>query len=126
MLESGDGAAVTEVPRRLTAAGRSIPIDQHIGADGRTMTLTPAPTADDIAHLKDISSYDRLREQINKNMPGVVAGAIVGGLLGACLFLIWGVSIPVGVLLGGTVGGYLSGGPEFLDAVQAFITNQGR
>ncbi|WP_280239310.1 hypothetical protein [Nocardia abscessus] len=124
VLESGDGAAVTEVPQWFAVDGRSIAIAQQISADGRTLTLTP--TAEDSAQPKDISSYDRLEEQINKNLPGVVTGAIVGGLLGACMFLIWGVSIPVGVLIGGTVGGYAMGGPEFLDAVQAFVTNQGR
>ncbi|MGO4649863.1 hypothetical protein AB4305_33835 [Nocardia sp. 2YAB30] len=124
VLESGDGAAVTEVPQRYAVGGRSIAIAQQIGADGRTLTLTPTPTAEDVAQLKDISSYDRLQEQINKNLPGVVGGAIVGGILGACLFLIWGVSIPVGVLIGGIVGGYVMGGPEFLDAVQAFATGQ--
>ncbi|UGT70634.1 hypothetical protein LTT66_10955 [Nocardia gipuzkoensis] len=124
VLESGDGAAVTEVPQWFAVDGRSIAIAQQIGADGRTLTLTP--TAEDGGQPKDISSYDRLKEQINKNLPGVVTGAIVGGLLGACMFLIWGVSIPVGALIGGTVGGYAMGGPEFLDAVQAFVTNQGR
>ncbi|MEV5834434.1 hypothetical protein [Nocardia sp. NPDC052112] len=120
--------AVTEQPTAVTAGdtydidGRSMAIAQHIGADGRTLTLTP--TAEDIAQLNDISSSDRLREQIDKNLPGVVGGAIVGGLLGACLPLIWGISIPVGVLIGGTVGGYAMGGPEFLDAVQAFASGQ--
>ncbi|MBF6224724.1 hypothetical protein IU470_06335 [Nocardia abscessus] len=124
VLESGDGAVVTEVPQRFAVDGRSIAAAQHIGADGRTLTLTPA--AEGIAQPKDISSYDRLKEQINKNLPGVVTGAIVGGLLGACVILIWGVSIPVGALIGATVGGYAMGGPEFLDAVQAFVANQGR
>ncbi|WP_433522277.1 hypothetical protein ACQPZ2_34680 [Nocardia pseudovaccinii] len=123
VLESGDGAAVTEVPQWYAVGGRSIAIAQHIGADGRTLTLTPTPT-EDIAQLHDISSYDRLKEQINKNLPGVVGGAIVGGLLGACLPLIWGISIPAGVLIGGTVGGYVMGGPDFLDAVQALATGQ--
>jgi hypothetical protein len=118
VLESGDGAAVTEVPQWDAVDGSSLAIAQHIDADGGT------PTADDIAQLEDISSYDRLKEQINKNLPGVVGGAIVGGILGACLFLIWGISIPVGVLIGGTVGGYIMGGPEFLDAVQAFATGR--
>ncbi|WP_280257497.1 hypothetical protein [Nocardia abscessus] len=124
VLESGDGAAVTEVPQWFAVDGRSIAIAQDIGADGRTLTLTP--TAEEGGQPGDISSYDRLKEQINKNLPGVVTGAIVGGLLGGCMFLIWGVSIPVGALIGGTIGGYAMGGPEFLDAVQAFITNQGR
>ncbi|MGY4103896.1 hypothetical protein ACW2Q0_30715 [Nocardia sp. R16R-3T] len=124
VLESGDGAAVTEIPQWFAVDGRSIAIAQHIDADGRTLAVTPTPTAEDIAQLKDISSYDRLKEQINKNLPGVVGGAIVGGLLGACLPLIWGISIPVGALIGGTVGGYVQGGPEFLDAVQALATGQ--
>ncbi|MFE7802178.1 hypothetical protein [Nocardia sp. NPDC057440] len=91
---------------------------------GDEAAVTPTPTAEDIAQLKDISSYDRLKEQINKNLPGVVGGALVGGLLGACMPLIWGISIPVGALIGGTVGGYVVGGPEFLDAVQAFASGQ--
>ncbi|WP_433725313.1 hypothetical protein ACQP0C_29985 [Nocardia sp. CA-129566] len=122
VLESGDGAALTEVPESYAVDGRSIAIAQHVGADGRTLTSTP--TAEDIAQLKDISSYDRLKEQINKNLPGVVGGAIVGGILGACLPLIWGISIPVGALIGGTVGGYVMGGPEFFEAVQAVATGQ--
>ncbi|MGK8552871.1 hypothetical protein [Nocardia gipuzkoensis] len=125
VLESGDGAAVTEVPQRYAVDGRSTAIAQHISADGRTMTLTSTPTAEDVAQLKDITSYDRLMEQINKNLPGVVGGAIVGGIiLGVCLPLIWGISIPVGALIGGTIGGYVLGGPEFLAAVQAFATGQ--
>ncbi|MGQ4619259.1 hypothetical protein [Nocardia sp. R7R-8] len=126
VLESGDGAAVTEVPRQYAVDGHSIAIAQHIGADGHTLTSTPTPTAEDNTQPKDISSYDRLKEQINKNLPGVVTGAIVGGLLGACVILVWGVSIPLGALIGGTIGGYAMGGPEFLDAVQGFIANQGR
>lgn len=121
-LQTGDGAAVLEVPREFAADGRSITLAHHIAADGRTVTLTPP--ADAVAAAKDIGSYDRLVEQINRNLPGVVGGAIVGGLLGACLFLIWGVSIPLGVLIGGAVGGSIMGGPEFTDALRAFVTGQ--
>ncbi|MFJ9362900.1 hypothetical protein ACIRRA_00560 [Nocardia sp. NPDC101769] len=42
VVESGDGAAMIEVPQWFA---------QHIGADSRTLTLTP--TAEDIAQLKD-------------------------------------------------------------------------
>lgn len=121
-LEASDGTAVMEVPRSFTADGRSIALTPRVAADGRTLTLTPSSPADDVA--SDISSYDRLVAQIDKNLPGVVGGAIAGGLLGACLILIWGVSIPLGVLIGGTLGGYATGGPEFLAAVQAFVTGQ--
>ncbi|MEU6831986.1 hypothetical protein ABZ894_25335 [Nocardia beijingensis] len=120
---------VTEQPTVVIAGDATSGSDhginyQYNAADDRA--LTPTPTAEDTAQPQDISSYDRLKEQINKNLPGVVGGAIVGGLLGACMPLIWGVSVPVGVLIGGTVGGYVVGGPEFLDAVQAFIATQGR
>ncbi|MFE3224506.1 hypothetical protein [Nocardia sp. NPDC059228] len=124
VLESGDGAAVTEIPQWLAIDGRSIAIAQHIGADGRTLTLTPTPTAEDIAQLKDINSYDRLKEQVDKNLPGIVIGAIAGGILGAMIPLVWGLSIPVGALIGATVGGYVSGGPDFINAVQGWVTNQ--
>ncbi|WP_040790814.1 hypothetical protein [Nocardia paucivorans] len=124
VLESYGGAKVAEVPQRYTVASRSIAIAQHIGADGRTLTSTPTPTAEDIAQLQDTSSYDRLQEQINKNLPGVVGGAIVGGILGAVPSLIFWITIPAGMVIGGIVGGYLQGGPEFLDAVQAFATGQ--
>ncbi|MGW4123293.1 hypothetical protein [Nocardia sp. NPDC004711] len=124
VLESGDGAAVTEVPQWLAVDGRSIAMAQQIGADGRTLTLTPTPTAEDIAQLKDITSYDRLKEQVNKNLPGIAVGAIVGGILGAMIPLIWGLSIPVGALIGATVGGYVMGGPDFIEAVQGWVTNQ--
>lgn len=124
VLEAGDGTAVSEVPQWYSVDGHAIAIAQHIGANGHTLTLKPTPTAVENPQLEDISSYTRLAEQIEKNLPGVVGGAIVGGMLGACLFLIWGISIPVGVLIGGTVGGYVMGGPEFLGAVQAFATGQ--
>ncbi|WP_067651499.1 hypothetical protein [Nocardia harenae] len=119
LLATSDGAPVLEVPRRYAADGREITLAHHIGADGRTLTLTPPA---DVARAQDISSYDRLVEQINRNLPGVVGGAILGGLLGACLFLIWGVSIPLGVLIGGAVGGSIMGGPEFVAALHAFVT----
>ncbi|MEV3961341.1 hypothetical protein AB0M34_10650 [Nocardia sp. NPDC050193] len=124
VLGTGVGTGMAEVPRWYAAGGRSIAVAQHIAADGHTLTLTPATAAEDNAQVKDISSYSRLAEQIDKNLPGVVGGAIVGGILGACLFLIWGISIPVGVLIGGTLGGYVMGGPDFLDAVQAFATGR--
>ncbi|MFC3960943.1 hypothetical protein [Nocardia jiangsuensis] len=122
LLATGDGATLLEVPRHYAADGREITMTHEIAADGRTLTLTPPTPAKLIA--QEIGSYGRLMEQINRNMPGVVGGAIVGGLLGACLFLIWGVSIPLGVLIGGAIGGSIMGGPEFSDALQAFVTGQ--
>ncbi|RDI52083.1 hypothetical protein [Nocardia mexicana] len=122
-LESEDGTAVTNIPLRYESTGRSFSVSQQTAVDGRTLTLTPEP-AGDIALLQDIGSYDRLMEQIYKNQPGVVGGAIVGALIGFLLLPLMLVTVPAGALIGAIAGGYAMGGQEFLDAVQAFATGQ--
>ncbi|HLS76970.1 MAG TPA: hypothetical protein VK083_09295 [Nocardia sp.] len=124
LLQTDGGTALAEVPLSYAAEGRTIALTPHIDAAGHTLTLTASATAADIAEGPGTTSFQRLAQQIDKNLPGVVGGAVVGGLLGACLVLIWGISIPAGVLIGGTIGGYVSGGPEFLDAVTAFVTGR--
>ncbi|WP_040696607.1 hypothetical protein [Nocardia vinacea] len=122
LLKSDDGVTVDQVPLRSEVAGLPIAVSQQISADGHTLalasTMTPADTAKlkDIAGLKDISSYDRLMEQVNKNLPGIVIGAVIG----AFIPFLWIISIPAGAL----IGGYVMGGQEFLDAVIAFATGQ--
>ncbi|WP_024801910.1 hypothetical protein [Nocardia sp. BMG51109] len=123
-LKSDTGETMGEVPLQFDVEGVSIAAAQQIGADGHTLTLTPTPTAEDIAQLKDISSFDRLLEQINKNQPNVTIGAVIGGIIGAFVPFLWIFTIPAGVVIGGIIGGYSQGGQEFLDAVQAFATGQ--
>ncbi|WP_280263538.1 hypothetical protein [Nocardia wallacei] len=123
-LKSDTGETVGEVPLRFDVQGRSIAAAQQIGTDGRSLTLTPNPTAEDIAELKNISSFDRLMDQINKNQPNVTIGAVIGGIIGAFIPFLWVFTIPAGIIIGGIAGGYSQGGQEFLDAVQAFATGQ--
>ncbi|RDI52081.1 hypothetical protein [Nocardia mexicana] len=126
VLESNDGAAVTEVPQTYEIAGRSIAIAQQIGADGRTLTLTPQMTPEDISELKNVSSFDNLMAQVQKNLAGVIIGGCLGGFLGGLLgFGIFSlITGPLGLVLGAVAGGYAMGGQEFLDAVTAVATGQ--
>ncbi|MGW0245983.1 hypothetical protein ACWDYH_05015 [Nocardia goodfellowii] len=122
LLKADDGATVDQVPLRAELAGRPIAVAQEIGDDGRSLKLTASMTPEDtaqlgdVARLKDISSYDRLMEQVEKNKTGM----IIGGVIGAFFPFLWLVTIPAGVL----IGGYVTGGQEFLDAVIAFTTGR--
>lgn len=122
LLKAADGVTVDQVPLRSEVAGLPIAVGQQISEDGRTVQLTSTMTPEDsaklgnVAELKDISSYDRLMEQANKNMPGIV----IGGIIGAFFPFLWLITIPAGMV----IGGYVMGGQEFLDAVIAFATGQ--
>ncbi|WP_067451184.1 hypothetical protein [Nocardia alba] len=122
LLKTTDGAIVDQTPLRSEVAGLPIVVNQQISEDGRTVKLTSTMAPEDsaklsnVAELKDISSVDRLIEQVNKNLPGVV----IGGLIGSFIPFLWIVTIPAGMV----IGGYLMGGQEFLDAVTAFASGQ--
>jgi hypothetical protein len=122
LLKTADGVTVDQAPLRSEVAGLPIAVHQQISEDGRTVKLTSTMTAEDsaklsdIAELKDISSYDRLMAQVNKNLPGIV----IGGVIGAFFPFLWLFTIPAGMV----IGGYVMGGQEFLDAVIAFATGQ--
>ncbi len=122
LLKTADGVTVDQAPLRSEVAGLPIAVNQQISADGKTVVLAASMTQEDTAKLrsiagaKDISSYDRLMEQVNKNLPGIV----IGGVIGAFIPFLWLITIPAGML----IGGYVMGGQEFLDSVIAFATGQ--
>lgn len=117
-LRTEDGVTVDQAPLRSEVAGLPIAVTPQISEDGRTVTLAASMTQEDtaklqdVAGLRDISSYDRLMEQVDKNLPGIVIGAFFPFL--------WLITIPAGML----IGGYVMGGQEFLDSVIAFATGQ--
>lgn len=121
-LIADNGATVDQVALKSEVAGLPIAVAQEISADGRSVKLAASMTPEDttelqnVAELKDISSYDRLMEQVNKNLPGIA----IGGIIGAFIPFLWLITIPAGML----IGGYVMGGQEFLDAVIAFATGQ--
>ncbi|WP_280364278.1 hypothetical protein [Nocardia wallacei] len=126
VLRAADGSTLTELPQTYELGGRSIPVAQLVAADGHEVTLTPQPSAEDIAELKNIGAIDNLRDQVIKNGVGVVIGVIVGGFIGALLGfgILSLITAPIGWVVGGIAGGYIQGGQEFLDAVQAAATGQ--
>ncbi|MFC4375432.1 hypothetical protein ACFO5K_15125 [Nocardia halotolerans] len=122
LLKTEDGTTIDRTPLSSEVGGLPIAVNQEISDDGRTVKLAASMTPEDqaalgdVAELKDISSYDRLMHQVNKNMPGIV----IGGIIGAFIPFLWLITIPAGML----IGGYVMGGQEFLDAVIAFATGQ--
>ncbi|WP_067886957.1 hypothetical protein [Nocardia vaccinii] len=119
VLHSADGTTLADVPQTYQLGGRSLAIARTIAADGKTLTVTPEPTAEDVAVLKNIA-YEHLRDEVVKNGVGIILGVLVGGFIGALLgfgFLSL-ITAPIGWVVGGIAGGYIEGGQEFLDAVQ--------
>ncbi|MFE3441761.1 hypothetical protein ACFXNW_01875 [Nocardia sp. NPDC059180] len=122
LLKSDTGATVDQVALRSEVAGLPIAVGQEISADGRSVTLAATMTPEDssklkdVADLKDISSYDRLMDQVNKNLPGIAIGALIGCFIP----FLWIITIPAGAV----IGGYVMGGQPFLDALIAFATGQ--
>ncbi|MFD3702754.1 hypothetical protein ACFWUP_06360 [Nocardia sp. NPDC058658] len=122
LLKGTDGATVDQVSLRQEVAGLPIAIAPEISQDGRTVKLaasmTPQDSAklSDVAELKDISAYDRFMYQTQKNMPGIV----IGGLIGLFFPILWFITIPAGMF----IGGYVMGGEAFREAVIAYLTGQ--
>ncbi|NKX88493.1 hypothetical protein [Nocardia coubleae] len=122
LLRNAEGVTVDQTALRSEVAGLPISVTPQIAEDGRSVKLAASMTPEDtaklgnIAELKDISSYDRLMAQVNKNLPGIA----IGGIIGAFFPFLWLFTIPAGML----IGGYVMGGQEFLDAVIAFATGQ--
>lgn len=125
-LESDTGATVDRISLRENVAGHVFTASRQISRDGRSLTLTPQVSAQDVAQLKDINSFDNLTYQVNRNLAGVVIGGIlgatVGSLLGIGIFTL--ITGPLLGLLGAIGGGYIQGGPAFLGAVQDFAAGR--
>ncbi|WP_054815971.1 hypothetical protein [Nocardia arizonensis] len=125
-LISDGGAEVARVPLTYEVSGSRVAVDQQIGADGRTLTLIPKVTAAQIGEMQPVSSMARLIAELDKNVVGVVSGAVLGGLIGAVL----GVGFfsiltgPVGMVVGAVAGGYVTGGQPFLDAMTAVVSGR--
>jgi|GEM_PF-3087811 len=122
-LESNTGQQVDQVSLRPELAGQVFTVAQQISPDGRSLTLTPKVSPQEIAQAKDITAMDNLMFQVNKNIVGIVGGVIIGGLLGSLLGLgvLSIITAPIGAVVGGIGGGYVMGGQQFLNALQAAI-----
>lgn len=125
-LRSDGGAVVAELPLTYEISGSRVAVAQRIADDGRSLTLTPKVTAAQIGEMQPVSSMTRLIAELEKNVLGVVGGAVLGGLLGALL----GVGFfsiltgPVGMVVGAIAGGYITGGQPFADALTAVVNGR--
>lgn len=122
-LESNTGQQVDQVSLRPEFGGQVFTVAQRISPDGRSLTLTPQVSPREIAQVKDINAMDNLMFQVNKNIVGIVGGVIIGGLLGSLLGfgILSIITAPIGAIVGGIGGGYVMGGQQFLNALQAAI-----
>ncbi|MBH0778355.1 hypothetical protein [Nocardia bovistercoris] len=123
-LTADSGALVTAIPLAYEISGSRVAVAHTIGADGRTLTLTPEVSAAQIGEMQPVSSMARLIAELEKNVVGAVGGAVLGGLLGAILgvgffSLLTG---PIGMVVGAVAGAYVTGGQPFLDAMTAVVS----
>jgi len=122
-LESNTGQQVDQVSLRQEIAGHVFTVAQQISPDGQSLTLTPRVSPHEIARATDVTAMDNLMYQVNKNIVGIAGGAIVGGLIGSLLGLGFFSLItgPIGIVVGAIGGGYVMGGQQFLNALQAAV-----
>src|SRR6266568_2312003 len=119
VLESNTGQQLDQVSLHQEFAGHAFTAAQQISADGRSLTLTPQVSPQEIGQVKDINAMDNLMVQVNKNIVGIALGAMLGGFLGGLLGLGFFSIItgPIGLVVGAIGGGYAMGGQQFLNAL---------
>ncbi|WP_280234646.1 hypothetical protein [Nocardia cyriacigeorgica] len=126
VLKSEDGAVVAEIPLAYEISGSRMTVAHEIADDGRELTLTTKPSAEEIGEMRPISSMSRLVAELEKNVVGVVAGAVIGGLVGAVIGMGFFTLLtgPIGAVVGGLAGGVIMGGQPFTDAILAVLNGQ--
>ncbi|WP_174183500.1 hypothetical protein [Nocardia barduliensis] len=125
-LTSDTGAVVAEVPLTFEVSGSKLSVAHEISDSGRRLALTPVADAKEIGEMQPISSMNRLIAELNKNVVGVVGGALLGGLLGALIGLGFFSIItgPIGLVVGAIAGGAIQGGQPFMDALMAVVNGE--
>ncbi|MBF6175754.1 hypothetical protein [Nocardia blacklockiae] len=103
-LTDAAGNTVATVPLGLRTAGGTVALAAQIGADGRTLTLTPQTASAPTAQAIDEAADTLARKQYNAGI-GALIGAGIGAVLG---FFLGGVgaliTIPVGAGIGALIG----------------------
>ncbi|MEU4341051.1 DUF6861 domain-containing protein [Nocardia sp. NPDC023852] len=122
-LKNAAGETVTTVPLATTAKGQQVQIAANIADEGRQLTLTPqvAPTANAPVAAEFIGAQEWFFAELQR----ASLGALVGGLIGAAIgILFFGVGILPGAVLGAIIGLAVAGGPELLNAGIAYFSGQ--
>ncbi|WP_069162559.1 hypothetical protein [Nocardia altamirensis] len=122
-LKNVAGETVTTIPLTATAKGQPVQIAAVIADDAKQLTLTPqvAPAANAPAAAEFIGAQEWFFAELQR----ASLGAVVGGLIGAAVgLLFFGVGLIPGVVLGALIGLAVAGGPSLLNAGIAYFSGQ--
>ncbi|WP_063052814.1 hypothetical protein [Nocardia arthritidis] len=122
-LKNSAGETVTSIPLTATAKGQEVNIAAAVADDGRQLTLTPqvAPTANAPVAAEFIGAQEWFFAELQR----ASLGALVGGLIGAAIGIVFfGVGILPGAVLGALIGLAVAGGPSLLNAGIAYFSGQ--
>ncbi|MEW1739553.1 hypothetical protein AB0346_26750 [Nocardia beijingensis] len=122
-LKNAGGETVTTIPLTATAKGQEVHIAAAVADEGRQLTLTPqvAPTANAPVAAEFIGAQEWFFAELQR----ASLGALVGGLIGAAVGIVFfGVGILPGAVLGALIGLAVAGGPSLLNAGIAYFSGQ--
>ncbi|MGW4092263.1 hypothetical protein [Nocardia sp. NPDC004750] len=122
-LKNSAGETVTTIPLTATAKGQEVRIAAAVADEGRQLTLTPqvAPTANAPVAAEFIGAQEWFFAELQR----ASLGALVGGLIGAAIGIVFfGVGILPGAVLGALIGLAVAGGPSLLNAGIAYFSGQ--
>ncbi|MGY1897412.1 MULTISPECIES: hypothetical protein [Nocardia] len=122
-LKNSAGETVTSIPLTATAKGQEVRIAAAVADEGRQLTLTPqvAPTANAPVAAEFIGAQEWFFAELQR----ASLGALVGGLIGAAIGIVFfGVGILPGAVLGALIGLAVAGGPSLLNAGIAYFSGQ--
>ncbi|MEV6070478.1 hypothetical protein AB0L82_28350 [Nocardia sp. NPDC052001] len=125
VIATDDGGRVlATVPLKYDIAGKNLEFTPVIGADHKSLTLTPV--AESPTPLRNIDAQQRFFEVVQANMPTVLQGAAIGAAIGfllgfpAGLFVFDIITAPIGAVVGGLIGAAIGlqqgGGQQAVDA----------
>lgn len=122
-LKNSAGETVTTIPLTATAKGQEVQIAASVADEGRQLTLTPqvAPTANAPVAAEFIGAQEWFFAELQR----ASLGALVGGLIGAAIGIVFfGIGILPGAVLGALIGLAVAGGPSLLNAGIAYFSGQ--
>ncbi|MGQ4598436.1 hypothetical protein [Nocardia sp. R6R-6] len=122
-LKTAAGETVTTIPLTATAKGQEVRIAANVADEGRQLTLTPqlAPTANAPVSAEFIGAQEWFFAELQR----ASLGALVGGLIGAAVGIVFfGIGILPGAALGALIGLAVAGGPSLLNAGIAYFSGQ--
>ncbi|WP_330230031.1 hypothetical protein OHA40_29115 [Nocardia sp. NBC_00508] len=122
-LKNSAGETVTTIPLTATAKGQEVRIAANVADEGRQLTLTPqvAPTANAPVAAEFIGAQEWFFAELQR----ASLGALVGGLIGAAIGIVFfGIGILPGAVLGALIGLAVAGGPSLLNAGLAYFSGQ--